>query len=75
MESYNSFVLEGIKIIFTDSERDAIDNYFVHDIFDSLINILCIESYYYATGIYKIEDANEEVELLRKAILNYKIAH
>jgi hypothetical protein len=46
MADYNSFVLEGIKIIL------PITTKFIKEIYEPLINILCIE-YYSATGIYK----------------------
>ncbi|EDU9508365.1 hypothetical protein AAA17_000184 [Salmonella enterica subsp. enterica serovar Ohio] len=48
MADYNSFVLEGIKIIFADNNKG-----FIKEIYGPLINILCIEEYYSATGIYK----------------------
>lgn len=70
MVDYSSFVLEGIKIIFSDNKKG-----FFNDIYDPLINILCIENYYYATGIYKSDDANEQMELLKKAIIDYRMAH
>ncbi len=44
MADYNSFVLEGIKIIFADNNKE-----FIKEICEPLINILCIEEYYSAT--------------------------
>ncbi len=38
MADYNSFVLEGIKIIFADNNKE-----FIKEICEPLINILCIE--------------------------------
>lgn len=70
MVDYNSFVLEGIKILFNDNKNELFN-----DICDPLINILCIKNYYYSTGIYKYDDANEQKELLKKAILSYRMAH
>lgn len=40
-----------------------------------LINILCIEEYYSATGIYNYDDADEQTELLKNALRDYKMAH
>jgi len=37
MADYNSFVLEGIKIIFADNNKE-----FIKEICEPLINILCI---------------------------------
>ncbi|EOT1258717.1 hypothetical protein ACNKCT_003478 [Cronobacter sakazakii] len=70
MADYNSFVLEGIKIIFADNNKE-----FIKEIYGPLINILCIEEYYSATGIYNYDDADEQTELLKKALRDYKMAH
>ncbi|MEF8998148.1 hypothetical protein U9194_18180 [Escherichia coli] len=70
MADYNSFVLEGIKIIFADNNKE-----FIKEICEPLINILCIEEYYSATGIYNCDDAYEQTELLKNALRDYKMAH
>lgn len=70
MADYNSFVLEGIKIIFADNNKE-----FIKEICEPLINILCIEEYYFATGIYNYDDADEQTELLKKAIFSYRNNH
>ncbi|MEC5319653.1 hypothetical protein VSX61_12000 [Brenneria populi subsp. brevivirga] len=70
MADYNSFVLEGIKILFADKNK-----VFVKEICDPLINILCIENYYFATGVYNYDDAKEQTELLKKALLSYRQNH
>lgn len=70
MADYNSFVLEGIKIIFADNNKE-----FIKEICEPLINILCIEEYYFATGIYNYDDAYEQTELLKNALRDYKMAH
>lgn len=70
MADYNSFVLEGIKIIFADNNKE-----FIKEICEPLINILCIEEYYSATEIYNCDDADVQTELLKNALRDYKIAH
>lgn len=75
MVDYNSFVLEGIKIIFMDNEKEFIKRDFFKDLYDPLINIMCIENYYRATGIYDLDDANEQARLLKDAISKYQLAH
>ena len=70
MADYNSFVLEGIKIIFADNNKE-----FIKEICGPLINILCIEEYYSATGIDNYDDAYEQTELLKNAFRDYKMAH
>lgn len=75
MVDYNSFVLEGIKIIFMDNEKEFIKRDFFKDLYDPLINILCIENYYRATGIYDLDDANEQARLSKDAISKYQLAH
>lgn len=55
MADYNSFVLEGIKIIFAENNKE-----FIKEICEPLINILCIEEYYSATGVYNYDDADEQ---------------
>lgn len=75
MVDYNGFVLEGIKIIFMDNEKEFIKRGFFKDLYDPLINILCIENYYRATGIYDLDDANEQARLLKDAISKYQLAH
>lgn len=67
MVDYNSLVLEGLKIRFSDK-----NNEFVKKLYDPLINILCIEDYYFATGIYDSEDASKQIEKLKKAINDYR---
>lgn len=63
MVDYNSLVLEGLKILFSDKNNEL-----VKKLYDPLINILCIEDYYVATGIYDSEDASKQIEKLKKAI-------
>lgn len=75
MVDYNSYVLEGIKILFTDNEKEFIKRDFFEDLYDPLINILCIENYYNATGIYDLDDANEQAILLKDAISKYQLSH
>ena len=70
MADYNSFVLEGIKIIFADNNKE-----FIKEICEPLINILCIAEYYSATGIYNYDDADEQTDLLKKAIFSYRNNH
>ncbi|MFT4332863.1 hypothetical protein ACJYXJ_15005 [Klebsiella pneumoniae] len=70
MADYNSVVLEGIKIIFADNNKE-----FIKEICEPLINILCIEEYYSATGIYNYDDADVQTKLLKNALRDYKIAH
>ncbi|EIZ4569868.1 TPA: hypothetical protein QDV61_003627 [Escherichia coli] len=70
MADYNSFVLEGIKIIFADNNKE-----FIKEICEPLINILCIEEYYSATGIHNYDDADKQTELLKKAIFSYRNNH
>lgn len=48
---------------------------FFKDLYDPLINILCMENYYHATGIYDLDDANEQVRLLKDAISKYQLSH
>ncbi|EFD1118050.1 hypothetical protein FER11_18190 [Escherichia coli] len=67
MVDYNSLVLEGLKILFFDK-----NNEFVKKLYDPLINILCIEDYYFVTGIYDSEDASKQIEKLKKAINDYR---
>ena len=67
MVDYNSLVLEGLKILFFDK-----NNEFVKKLYDPLINILCIEDYYFSTGIYDSEDASKQIEKLKKAINDYR---
>lgn len=73
MVDYNNFALEGIKILFTDNEKDFIKRSFFKDIYDPLINILCLENYYNATGVYDLDDANEQARLLKDAISKYQM--
>ncbi|HFL8984731.1 TPA: hypothetical protein ACNE2B_003636 [Escherichia coli] len=67
MVDYNSLVLEGLKILFFDK-----NNEFVKKLYDPLINILCIEDYYFVTGIYDSENASKQIEKLKKAINDYR---
>ena len=69
MVDYNNFVLEGIKILFTDNEKEFIKRFFFEDIYDTLINIQCIENYYNATGIYVLDD-NHELDRLFKEVIS-----
>lgn len=48
---------------------------FFNDLYDPLINILCIENYYHATGVYDLDDANEQARLLKDAISKYRLTH
>ncbi|WFW12333.1 hypothetical protein NFJ59_18280 [Citrobacter freundii] len=75
MVDYNSFVLEGIKILFIDKENEFMKRDFFNDLYDPLINILCIENYYHATGVYDLDDANEQARLLKDAISKYRLTH
>lgn len=75
MVDYNNFVLAGIKNLFTDNEKKFIKRGFFKDLYDPLINILCIEGYYNATGVYDLDDANEQAKLLKNSISKYQLSH
>jgi hypothetical protein len=72
MVSNDNLMLEGMKILASINVEDFNQPKEVIQIADTIINILCINNYYYGTGVYEKFEIDKQKQSLKNAILNYK---